>query len=102
PPAEKQRPQSRDPITGNPELPFKRPSQLVPALGITETVEVTALAAPDKPGASDRLMLWISNPVVSTKDETAGPKLNLAEESSADEEGDLKDDNGSGDPRAEE
>ena len=76
-------------------MTFKRPSQIFPALGLTETVEVTALVAPDRPGASDRLMLWISNPVVSTKDEAAGPKLNLAEESSGDEEGDQKDDNGS-------
>ncbi|HET7124847.1 MAG TPA: hypothetical protein VFI51_12115 [Bradyrhizobium sp.] len=84
-----------NPNTGKLKLTFKRPSQIFPAVGLTETVEVTALVAPDKPGASDRLMLWISNPVVSTKDETAGPKLNLAEESSGDEEGDQKDDNGS-------
>ena len=88
--------------TGKLKLTFKRPSQVFPALGLTETVEVTALAAPDKPGASDRLMLWISNPVVSTKDETSGPKLNLAEESSGDEEGDQKDDNGSVDALAKE
>jgi hypothetical protein len=74
----------------------------LPALGLTETVEVTALVAPDRPGASDRLMLWISNPVVSTKDETTGPKLNLAEESSGEEEGDQKDDNGSVDALAKE
>ena len=91
-----------NPNTGKLKLTFKRPSLVFPALGLTETVEVTALAAPDKPGASDRLMLWISNPVVSTKDETAGPKLNLAEESSADEEGDQKDDNGSVDALAKE
>jgi len=91
-----------NPNTGKLKLTFKRPSQIFPALGLTETVEVTALAAPGKPGASDRLMLWISNPVVSTKDETAGPKLNLAEESSADEEGDQKDDNGSVDALAKE
>ena len=81
--------------TGKLKLTFKRPSQLFPALGLTETIEVPALVAPDKPGASDRLMLWIGNPVITTADETAGPKLNLAEESSADEEGDQKDDNGS-------
>ena len=81
--------------TGKLKLTFKRPSPLVPALDLTETIEVTALVAPDKPGASDRLMLWIGNPVITTADETAGPKLNLAEESSADEEGDQKDDNGS-------
>jgi len=81
--------------TGKLKLTFKRPSQIAPALGLTETVEVTALVAPDKPGASDRLMLWIGNPAISTKDETAGPKLNLTEEAGGDEEGDQKDDNGS-------
>jgi hypothetical protein len=91
-----------NPNSGRLKLTFKRPSQVFPALGLTETVEVTALVAPDKPGASDRLMLWISNPVISTKDEAAGPKLNLAEESSGDEEGDQKDDNGSVDALAKE
>jgi len=88
--------------TGKLKLTFKRPSQIVPALGLTETVEVTALVAPDKPGASDRLMLWIGNPAISTKDETAGPKLNLTEEAGGDEEGDQKDDNGSVDALAKE
>jgi hypothetical protein len=91
-----------NPNTGKLKLTFKRPSQIFPALGLTETVEVTALVAPDKPGASDRLMLWISNPVISTKDETAGPKLNLTEESGADEEADQQDDNGSVDALAKE
>jgi len=91
-----------NPSTGKLKLTFKRPSQIFRALDLTETVEVTALVAPDRPGASDRLMLWISNPVVSTKDESAGPKLNLAEESSGDEEGDQKDDNGSVDALAKE
>ena len=41
-------------------------------------------------------MLWISSPVITTADESAGPKLNLSEESSGDEEGgEPKDDNGS-------
>jgi hypothetical protein len=88
--------------TGKLKLAFKRPSQLVPALGLTETIEVFALVAPDKPGASDRLMLWVGNPVITTSDETAGPKLNLSEESSSDEEGDQKDDNGSVDALAKE
>jgi hypothetical protein len=81
--------------TGKLKLTFKRPSQLFPALDLTETVEVTALVAPEKPGPADRLMLWISNLVVSTTDEATGPKLNLANDSSGDEEGDQKNDNGS-------
>ena len=93
---------SWDANTGALKLTFKRPSQLVPTLELTEIIEVTALVAPDKPGASDRLMLWIGNPAISTKDEAQGPKLNLAEESSGDEEGDQKDDNGSVDALARE
>jgi hypothetical protein len=88
--------------TGKLKLTFKRPSQIFPALGLTETLEVLALVAPDKPGTTDRLMLWIGTPVISTTDETAGAKLNLAEEASADEEGDAKDDNGSVDALAKE
>ena len=86
--------------TGKLKLTFKRPSQIYPALGLTETIELSALVAPDRPGASDRLMLWIGSPVISTADETAGPKLNLTEESSGDEEGEQKDDNGSVDALA--
>ena len=81
--------------TGKLKLTFKRPSQVFPALDLTETVEVIALVAPDKPGGSDRLMLWIGNPAISTTDESAGAKLNLADESGNDEEVDPKDDNGS-------
>jgi hypothetical protein len=83
-------------------LTFKRPIRINPALDLTETIEVPALVAPDKPGTSDRLMLWIGNPVISTTDEGAGPKLNLTEETSGDEEVDPKDDNGSVDALAKE
>ena len=86
--------------TGKLKLTFKRPSQLFPALDLTETIEVSALVAADKPGGSDRLMLWIGNPIISTADEAAGAKLNLADEASGDEEGDQQDDNGSVDALA--
>jgi hypothetical protein len=88
--------------TGKLKLTFKRPNQIFPALDLTETIEVTALVAPDRPGASDRLMLWIGSPAVSTADESAGAKLNLADESGNDEEVDPKDDNGSVDALAKE
>jgi hypothetical protein len=82
--------------TGKLTLTFKRPSEIYPALGLTDNVEVTALVSPDKPGASDRLMLWISSPVTSTIDEGAGPKLNLSEGAGGEEEGgEPEDDNGS-------
>ena len=88
--------------TGKLKLTFKRPSQLFPVLDLTETIEVTALVAPEKPGASDRIILWISNPVTSTTDEAAGAKLNLANDSGGEEEGDQKDDGGSLDALARE
>jgi hypothetical protein len=81
--------------TGKLKLTLKRPSRIFPALDLTETIEVSALVAPDRPGASDRLMLWIGTPVSSVADETAGPKLNLADQSSGEEESEPKDDNGS-------
>src|SRR5882757_5621240 len=89
--------------TGKLKLTLKRPSQTYPALGLTESLEITALVSSDKPGASDRLMLWISSPVITTTDESAGPKLNLSEEAAGDEEGgEPKDDNGSVDALAKE
>ena len=81
--------------TGKFKLTFKRPSQTYPALNLTDTIEVVGLVAPDRPGGSDKLMLWIANPVTTTADEGAGAKLILSDESSGDEEGDQKDDSGS-------
>ena len=81
--------------TGKLKLTFKRPSQVYPALELTDTIEVDALVSSDKPGASDRLMLWVGNPSVTTADEAVGAKLNLADASGSDEEGDQTDDNGS-------
>jgi hypothetical protein len=88
--------------TGKLKLTLKRANQALPALELTDTIEVTALVASEKPGASDRLVLWVSAPTISTADEGAGPKLNVADESGSDEEGDAKDDNGSVDALAKE
>ena len=81
--------------TGKLRLTFKRPSQLFPALGLTETIDVTGLVAADRPGGSDRLIVWIGIPVVSTSDEGAGPRLILSDDAPGEEEGDQKDDSGS-------
>ena len=68
----------------------------MPARELTETIEITALVSSDKPGASDRLMLWVSSPVITTADEGSGPKLNVTEDSTGDEEGgEPENDNGS-------
>ncbi|KJC58286.1 signal peptide protein [Bradyrhizobium sp. LTSPM299] len=82
--------------TGKLKLILKRPSGVYPALGLTQNLEVTALVSPDKPGATDRLMLWVSSPATSTTDDSAGAKLNLSDDSASDEEGnEPKNDNGS-------
>jgi len=81
--------------SGKLKLTFKRPSQLYPALDLTDTIEVSGLVAQDKPGGSDYLMLWIGSPVTKTADEGAGPKLILSDDSSSDEEADPTDDTGS-------
>jgi hypothetical protein len=79
---------------GKLKLTFKRANALYPTLGLTDTVEVTILVASEKPGGSDRLILWVSSPSITTADETSGPVLNLANDVSGDEEGAQKDDNG--------
>jgi hypothetical protein len=88
--------------TGKLKLTLKRPNQLFPALELTDTIEVTGLVSTDKPGGSDKLMLWIGNPVITTADESAGAKLSLSDDSTGEEEGDQKDDNGSVDALAKE
>jgi hypothetical protein len=88
--------------TGKLKLTFKRPNQLFPALELTDTIAVTGLVSTDKPGASDKLMLWIGSPVITTADESTGAKLTLSDDSSGEEEGDQKDDNGAVDALAKE
>ena len=85
--------------TGKLTLTFKRPSEVVPALGLTDTIEVIALPGPDKPGGSDHMMLWVGIPSTTTADDTQGPRLNLVDQS-ADDEGGETDDTGSVDALA--
>ena len=83
-----------NPANGKLKLTFKRPNELYPTLGLTDTLEVNALIASEKPGGSDRLILWVSSPTITTADENSGPALTLANDVSGDEEGTQKDDNG--------
>jgi hypothetical protein len=89
-----------DENTGKLKQTFKRPSQVYPALELTDTIDIEALVSSDKPGASDRLMLWVGSPSITTADEAAGAKLNLTEATGMDEEGEQTDDNGSVDALA--
>ncbi|MGO3926974.1 hypothetical protein NP284_01550 [Rhodopseudomonas pseudopalustris] len=88
--------------SGKLTLTFKRPSPIMPALGLTETVEITALASPDRPGATDQMMLYVSTPTVTTADEANGAKLGLSDDSSREEETEPKSDNNSIDALAKE
>jgi hypothetical protein len=87
--------QSFSATTGKLKLVFKRPNQEFPALELTDTIEVAGLVSADRPGSTDKLMLWIGSPSTTTADESSGAKLNVSDEGSADEESDDADDNGS-------
>lgn len=80
--------------TGELTFTLKRPSALLPALDLTETLEITALVAPDRPGATDRLVAWIGVPSSRTTDDAAGPRLQFVENSGGDDEGTFNDDDG--------
>jgi hypothetical protein len=86
---------SWSPTTGKLKLIFKRPSTVYPALDLTDSIEVKGLVSPDKPGSSDHLMLWISNPVTTTADESTGAKLTLSDASTGDEDSEEQDNTGS-------
>jgi hypothetical protein len=73
-------------VTGELKLVLKRPSAILPALGLVENIEVNVLVAPEKPGQSDNLLLWTASAAIETVDESSGPKLNLAENSSGNDE----------------
>ena len=81
--------------TGKLKLIFKRPSEIYPALELTDSIEVDGLVSPDKPGGSDDLLLWISNPVTTTADESTGAKLVLSDNSAGDEDSEEQDATGS-------
>ncbi len=81
-------------VTGELTFTIKRPSQLAPALDLTETLEITALVGPDKPGGSDRLIVWLGVPSSKTTDETAGTPLQFADNSGGEEESTFNDDDG--------
>ena len=50
----------------------KRPSSAVVGLDLSETLEIVALVGPEKPKASDALIIWVASPSVETVDEAQG------------------------------
>jgi len=80
--------------TGELTFTLKRPSALLPDLNLTETLEITALVAPDKPGAAERLVAWIGVPSSRTTDDASGPRLQFVESGGGEDEGTFNDDDG--------
>lgn len=80
--------------TGELTFTLKRPSALLPDLHLTETLEITALVAPDKPGATERLVAWIGVPSSRTTDDAPGARLQFVESSGGEDEGTFNDDDG--------
>lgn len=72
--------------TGELTVNLKRPSGVLPGLGLTENVSVTVMVAADRPGASEHLLLWAGSPAIETVDEQAGPKLLLSENAGGNDE----------------
>jgi hypothetical protein len=71
--------------TGELTITMKRPNTLVPSLQLTDTLEVSALVGPEKPGNADRLVIWLGVPVTTTRDETSGAHLSFADATIDDE-----------------
>jgi hypothetical protein len=80
--------------TGELTLSAARPSTLAPALGFTETLEMTVLVGPERPGVSDRLIVWLGVPSSTTKDDATGSRLEFTEPDNSDDEGSFTEDNG--------
>ncbi|MGO4712393.1 hypothetical protein [Bradyrhizobium sp. 2TAF24] len=72
-------PTSWNDSNGELKLTFKRPHAALPGLGLVQTITFSAMVAPDKPGGSDKLLLWLGYPSISTIDESSGNKLKLAD-----------------------
>lgn len=82
-----------DEVSGKYTVKLKRPSAALSALGLTETLEVTAMAAFDRPGGSDMILLWIGYPTGETVDDQPGTKLLLSDSAEAEGEDQSVDDN---------
>jgi hypothetical protein len=72
--------------TGELKVTLKRPSAILPALGLMENIEVTLLVSADKAAGSEHLLLWAGSPSIETVDPSSGPKLNLVENASGNDE----------------
>ncbi len=68
--------------SGELKLAFKRPHPDLPALNLVQSVEFNALVAADKVAGSDKLVLWLNYPTLTTSDEASGSRLKIADATS--------------------
>lgn len=64
-----------DAVTDELTLRFERPDQAARGLDLSETIEVTLLVGPEKPGDKDNLVIWIGETSVEPVDHTSGAQL---------------------------
>jgi len=83
-----------DDVSGKLKMTFKRPSETFPALQLTEILTVEALVSADKPGGTDKLLLWVGNPTETVVDENAPPRLDLNDDTGGEEEAEPRGDGG--------
>ena len=72
--------------TGELTIALKRPNQTVPALDLTDIIEIPVLVGAEKPNAADRLIAWVGVPSTTTRDEASGPHLQFAETASSEDD----------------
>jgi hypothetical protein len=76
--------------TGELKVVLKRPSQSVPGLDLTDSIELVALVGPEKPGSNQGLVVWFGDPGIDIVDNGPEPRLKFA--STTSEEAGLIDD----------
>jgi hypothetical protein len=68
---------SWDDPTGELTVRFTRPSLPYAGLALTDKIGLSFLIGPEKPGATDALIVWIGAVTIETVDEGAEPRLKL-------------------------
>jgi hypothetical protein len=64
-----------DEVTRELTLRLERPDQAARGLDLTEVIELTVLVGPEKPTASDALVIWIGESSIDPADKSAGAQL---------------------------
>jgi hypothetical protein len=66
---------SRDDLTGEITVRFKRPSEAYAKLGLTEIVGLPLLVGPEKLGSTEAVVVWLGVTTLETVDEGPEPRL---------------------------